>query len=304
MDRNLKKSLPSESVCIFGEVLFDDFPDGKRVLGGAPFNVAWHLQALGQSPRFISRVGNDSLGRAIREAMEAWGLSTSSLQTDSNNPTGTVRVLIEAGEPSYEIVPERAYDFISPKHISDEAPCSLLYHGTLALRNQQSASTLAQLKRNHRGKIFMDVNLRAPWWNNAQVMELLSDAHWVKLNEHELRALHPDRTDPINTAARWFQETHELQLLVVTRGAGGAIALGEEQELIEVVPAGGFEVVDTVGAGDAFAAVLLLGLTLKWSLPATMDRAQVLASALVGQRGATVNDENFYRTFIEAWKLS
>jgi sugar/nucleoside kinase (ribokinase family) len=55
--------------CIFGEVLFDHFPDGKRVLGGAPFNVAWHLQAFGEAPRFISRVGDDAEGDEIRTAM-------------------------------------------------------------------------------------------------------------------------------------------------------------------------------------------------------------------------------------------
>ena len=49
--------------CIFGEVLYDHFPDGQRVLGGAPFNVAWHLQAFGQAPRFVSRVGHDAEGR-------------------------------------------------------------------------------------------------------------------------------------------------------------------------------------------------------------------------------------------------
>ena len=57
---------------IFGEVLFDCFPDGSRVLGGAPFNVAWHLQALGLEPLFLSRVGRDAAGREIRTAMGEW----------------------------------------------------------------------------------------------------------------------------------------------------------------------------------------------------------------------------------------
>lgn len=50
---------------IFGEVLFDHFPDGSRVLGGAPFNVAWHTQAFGLAPCFISRIGNDPAGYEI-----------------------------------------------------------------------------------------------------------------------------------------------------------------------------------------------------------------------------------------------
>ncbi len=51
------------SITVFGEVLFDCFPNGKQVLGGAPFNVAWHLQALGDDPTFISQIGDDTLGK-------------------------------------------------------------------------------------------------------------------------------------------------------------------------------------------------------------------------------------------------
>ena len=75
-------------VHVFGEVLFDHFPDGSKVLGGAPFNVAWHLQAFGLSPRFISRVGDDEDGEQIKSAMQAWGMSLSGLQTDRKLPTG------------------------------------------------------------------------------------------------------------------------------------------------------------------------------------------------------------------------
>ena len=99
-------------ICIFGEVLFDHFPDGTRVLGGAPFNVAWHLQAFGQSPHFISRVGNDSAGEAIRNAMHEWGMDTRGLQTDPARPTGRVEVSFVDGEPTYDIVHPCAYDAI------------------------------------------------------------------------------------------------------------------------------------------------------------------------------------------------
>ena len=98
--------------CIFGEVLFDHFPDGTRVLGGAPFNVAWHLQAFGRRPRFISRVGRDPEGEAVREAMRTWGMDTTGLQTDPRQPTGRVSVLFDDGEPSYDIVHPCAYDAI------------------------------------------------------------------------------------------------------------------------------------------------------------------------------------------------
>ena len=62
----------TQSPAIFGEVLFDCFEDGSRVLGGAPFNVAWHLQAFGCKPLLISRVGDDPMGKLIRETMLQW----------------------------------------------------------------------------------------------------------------------------------------------------------------------------------------------------------------------------------------
>jgi fructokinase len=62
-------------------------------------------------------------------------------------------------------------------------------------------------------------------------------------------------------------------------------------------------VVDTVGAGDAFASVLLLGINQDWPLQQAMERAQAFASALVGQRGATVQDTHFYQAFVDSWAL-
>jgi fructokinase len=90
----------TKGLYIFGEVLFDHFPDGTRVLGGAPFNVAWHLQAFGQSPLLISRVGSDPEGTQVRAAMRDWSLSSSGLQTDTVHPTGKVTVAFQDGEPT------------------------------------------------------------------------------------------------------------------------------------------------------------------------------------------------------------
>ncbi|RLJ20866.1 hypothetical protein DJ031_04880 [bacterium endosymbiont of Escarpia laminata] len=87
--------MSDKRLCVFGEVLFDHLPDGARVLGGAPFNVAWHLQAFGQSPCFISRVGRDAEGAKVKTAMTAWGMRIDTLQTDDHLPTGQVSVSIE-----------------------------------------------------------------------------------------------------------------------------------------------------------------------------------------------------------------
>jgi fructokinase len=295
------QQMNNKHIVIFGEVLFDQFPDGQQVLGGAPFNVAWHLQAFGLEPCFISRVGDDANGEKIRQAMQTWGMATNQLQTDYDHSTGVVQISFNDGEPSYNILPNQAYDFIAADQLGSAAQYFVIYHGTLAMRHTTSAHTLEVLKAHHQGKVFLDVNLREPWWQAKRVKHIIEQAHWVKLNHHELAHLQPFPTD-VKEAMALFLARHHLEVLIVTCGERGAFALSQLGEIIEVTPTDNLAVVDTVGAGDAFAAVLLLGLQRGWSLKMTMERAQDFASALVTQRGAIVQDLGFYQRFIEEWR--
>jgi fructokinase len=183
---------PSKRPVVFGEVLFDRFPDGSVVLGGAPFNVAWHLQAFGQAPLFISRVGDDPLGRQVRDTMRDWGMDSDGLQLDSVHPTGTVEVRFEAGEPHYENVDQRAYDFVAADSLPSLQSAGLIYHGTLALRGQASRDAFNKLTEQLSAPRFLDVNLRAPWWSKDAVLSLIGTRTWLKLNGHELAALTPN----------------------------------------------------------------------------------------------------------------
>lgn len=133
---------------IFGEVLYDCFPDGSRVLGGAPFNVAWHCQAFGLQPLFLSRVGNDALGKKVITAMQDWGMNTEGLQIDSEHATGQVDVSFKNNEPSYDIVENSAWDFIDNQLIPELDKHSMLYHGSLALRNSATAQSLEVIKQS------------------------------------------------------------------------------------------------------------------------------------------------------------
>ena len=283
-------------LCIFGEVLFDHFPDGSRVLGGAPFNVAWHLQAFGQSPRFVSRVGDDREGEAVREAMRKWGMRTDALEVDDRLPTGRVQVTFNDGEPAYEIVEPVAYDAIEATPSSLD--CRLLYHGTLALRDSASRRAAENFRAHTSGLVFVDVNLRPPWWRRELIVDALHAADWVKLNHHELDELHGDG------GAQALIDHYKLSGVVLTHGAAGAEVLTADGEHARARPADDVTVVDTVGAGDAFASVMILGLSLEWPLEDTVHRAQEFASGLVGQRGATVGDAEFYRRYADAWRIA
>ena len=286
---------------IFGEVLYDRFPDGSVVLGGAPFNVAWHLQAFGMAPVFVSRVGDDALGHSIRNTMHAWEMDTSGLQLDSVYPTGSVDISIEDGEPGFDIVESQAYDFIDPAAMPPLPDCGLLYHGSLAVRNEVSGRALQQLQQGRDLQRLVDVNLRSPWWRRETVMSLLQGARWIKLNEAEVAQLVPD-AETLPEQMQHLQQQSGAELLIVTRGAAGAVMLAASGDEFNVVPHSQGEVIDTVGAGDAFTSVVTLGLMRGWSLPLMLERAQAFASAITGIRGATRNDLDFYQPFMDNWK--
>ena len=292
-----------ERPLVFGEVLYDRFPDGGVVLGGVPFNVAGHLQAFGIRPLFISRVGDDPLGRRIRDTMLGWGMDTSGLQLDSAHPTGTVEVKIEQGEPHFTILPEQAYDHIEASQLPPISGCSLLYHGSLALRGATSRRALEQSDARLGAPLFMDVNLRAPWWDEDSVRARIAAARWAKLNEAELGTLVHAGTG-LEERARALQKECDLELLIVTRGAQGALVCDGDGMLLEVPAQIAHEVVDTVGAGDAFSAVVILGLLRDWDFGDTFQRAQDFAGAIVGIQGAVPRDRAFYERFLDDWRTT
>lgn len=289
---------------IFGEVLFDRFPDGNRVLGGAPFNVAWHLQAFGARPLFVSRVGDDESGREVKARMAAWAMDTSGLQTDPEHPTGAVSVSYQDGEPSFDILADQAYDFIDSANLPEVADYALLYHGSLALRDHGSRDAFDVLASAMEAPVFVDVNLRDPWWHSDEVLKRMRGARWAKLNEDELERLSDGREPPEERAAR-VRRLFDLDLLILTLGAQGALAVSAAGEAVRVVPRPVADpvVLDPVGAGDGFTSVVILGLLHDWPLNDIMERAQDFASAIVTHQGATVDDRDFYTAFTRQWGI-
>lgn len=286
---------------IFGEVLFDQFEDGSSVLGGAPFNVAWHLQAFGLKPLFVSRVGDDSYGRRIREEMQQWGMSTAGLQKDSTYPTGLVSITIKNNEPGFDILADRAYDHISADALPPIQP-ALIYHGSLAVRHPDSAAALATIKQRFAAPVFIDVNLRPPWWEQATLLSLLQHASWAKLNKDEIDTLLEGDATTLEKAHELLQR-FGLETIILTLGAEGAIALTANGEQSEIEPSQALNIVDTVGAGDAFASVCILGYMKQWPISRILERAQDFASAIVQIRGATIGNKDFYQPFIDNWQL-
>lgn len=293
---------------IFGEVLYDRFPVGTAVLGGAPFNVAWHLQGFGYDPLFISRIGEDDAGRQVRSTMQKWGMDTIALQTDAQYPTGAVEIRFSGAQHSFDILPDQAYDHIDTQLAGQQinrGAASLIYHGSLILRTEATRRGADDLLTKLQLPVFLDINLRQPWWREEDWPVLFNRARWAKVNDEELTLI-AERLGiggvDLEEIALRFQADHKLELLVVTRGEQGAFAFDQTEHRVTVAPQQNTQIMDTVGAGDAFCSVILLGLIRGWPLEVILQRAQDFASRVCGCRGATSEDAPMYRSFLDTWR--
>ncbi|WP_045224587.1 PfkB family carbohydrate kinase [Methyloterricola oryzae] len=300
----------SVEILVFGEVLADQFPDGDRI-GGAPLNVARHLQAFGARPRLLSRIGRDELGERLLRLLRGWGMETAGIQTDDRHPTGRVQVHMAAGGHRFEILPDQAYDHIEAALTLDHAQSPhLIYFGTLAQRSAGSRQALQALLGGTGGKRFLDLNLRPPWFDRDIIERSLETADLLKLNGEEL-AVVADLLELPKAAAR-EQATrliagYDLEAILVTEGAEGAWMLDAAGALTRTetasnnaAPVAG----DTVGAGDAFSAVFILGLIRDWPPERTLRRAHAFAGAICNIRGAVPLDESFYLPFLNDWEYT
>lgn len=288
---------------IFGEVLFDEFEDGSTVLGGAPFNVAWHLHGLGVAPLFISRVGQDNLGDQILSGMKLWGMNTQGVQQDNQRATGTVSVKLSKGQPSFTILPDVAYDHINVDEAEKtigQQPTGIFYHGSLIARDEVSRNTLKALRQSLNIPVFMDINLRPECWTQEQVDELLQGTRWLKINDQELKVIADGLNfskQSLENMAQDLQGYYGIEAIIVTLGEKGAFITSKEQGVIKVDPVPVKNLVDTVGAGDAFSAVTIFGLLQGWSFKEILERAVIFAAAVCEQRGATIQSPEFYTKY-------
>ena len=280
-----------EILCV-GEVLWDALPAGL-FLGGAPFNVACHLRAAGVPATMVTRVGTDILGDEALRRLARYGIGTDLVQVDEVLPTGFVRVTVdEAGDPDYEIVEPAAWDAIAGSEalLRRAADARAVVYGSLAQRSVATRRTLEHLLETAALKVF-DVNLRPPYDDREIVRRSLQRADVVKMNDAEMRRL-----------AAWFDlpgdpramtaalgEAFSCHTVCVTRGAEGA-ALWREGRWTEH-PGFEVEVRDTVGAGDAFLAVLLAGLLTGTEDRTLLRHANLIGAYVVTQFGAVPADQ-------------
>lgn len=256
-----------------GEVLWDMLPDGKKI-GGAPANFAYHMSQCDFPTYLVSAVGNDELGEQIRDTLSETGLNI--LLPVVEQPTGTVDVELDnEGIPQYTIRENVAWDNIpfTPEVEALAKRTATVCFGTLAQRGEQSRKTIEAYlaAMPEEGVKVCDMNLRGNYYSKEVIESSMRVSDVVKVNKEELveicRVLGVEFTDQ-HLVVRDFLEQYKLEMFIVTCGTEGSFVYCEDQSAT-CLPTPAVEVVDTVGAGDAFTAIfvagMLGGLEVRWA---------------------------------------
>ena len=279
-------------VVCFGEILWDILPSG-RFPGGAPMNVAYHLQMLGLEPVLVSAVGCDPNGDELGRILDRWGLDQTCVSRLAGFPTGTVRATLSAGgEPAYNITRDVAWDHLvaDAEAVRRTQAARALVFGSLALRSTANRTTLERLLAvlPPRAERIFDVNFRPPHDDLGLVRDLAARATILKLNAAEAaRLAEGGEETPRKEAdhARRLAETFGCAAVVVTCGARGAGVWCQDRWCWEAGRP--VQVADTVGAGDAFLAAFISG-WLRGTAPAAgLAAACRLGEWVASQPGAT-----------------
>jgi len=287
-------------IAAFGEILFDIYAN-SRTLGGAPLNFIYHINKLTGSERIISRVGKDSPGHEAIEFLNSEGILTDAIQIDEEHQTGSAVIsLNEKGEPTFNIEENRAYDFINLDvnagvDILKEVSC--LYFGTLAQRNDISRNSLQSLF-NKPIKYFCDINIRQKFYTKEILSDSLTAADVVKLNLDELKLMDElfiGGEFDVYSGSKKLMKKFGIEMLAVTKGTeGSSLFRGDETDNDKLENS---SVVDTVGAGDAFASILCLGYLNGWELNKINKLANEFAGQICMINGALPKDNKIYIHF-------
>ncbi len=279
-----------------GEILFDVYKNEKKI-GGAPFNFIYHVIKLTGNGNFVSRIGNDENGSEILNFLTSKEISSKYIQTDDKYPTGrAIANLDENKIPRWIIEQNCAYDFIEGKKEIDElvANSDCLYVGTLAQRNNTSRETIQALF-NKPIKYFCDLNIRQNFFTIEMIKQSLKTVDVLKINEDELILLNNlfiNETYDLIASSLKVKNLFSIDLLCVTCGEKGSFLFKFDES--DYCKASVKNAVDTVGAGDAYAAILCVGYLNNWSLKDLNKTASDFAGEIVMIRGALPENEEIY----------
>ena len=261
-----------------GELLFDVFPSGRRI-GGAPVNCAYHVAQLGVPSVAVSALGKDELGDEIVRIMDEKHISGFVPRVDA--PTGTVQVELDAkGVPTFTITENVAWDKIpsDPKLAELAKNCCAVCFGTLAQRDPVSRKAIHMLldaiPEGSDALVVYDVNLRQHYYDKNTIEASLCKCNVLKINEDEhviLAGMLGFNSKDIEKGCRDMMAKYGLDIVILTCGASCSHVFWNGGHSLLDTPK--VEVVDKVGAGDAFTAAFCASLLKGKSIPEAHKKA-------------------------------
>jgi len=278
-------------VC-FGEVLWDIYPD-RIEIGGAPFNVYYRLHSLGNNVKIISSIGDDDLGLKALNFFKKNNLNSEFISIDKEHKTGQVKIQLESGEPSYNIVDNVAWDFIPIKKEYTSEKLDYLIFGSLAVRNDKSFETLKEIIRKSKFNI-LDLNIRQEYYKKDKLHYLLNSSDFLKINMDELfvlRDLFNIKYHETEDIAQKIFSKFNLKYICLTNGSvNSSVFDGNKFIYVESLKV---ESIDNVGAGDNFLASFIDEYFIKKnSLKSSLKIASIYGAITTTKKGAIPSINN------------
>lgn len=278
----------SKIVC-FGEVLWDVFPNGAKKIGGAPLNVALRLASFGNEVIIVSAIGQDNDGQKLLDYIKLNGVDDRCVQIKNDYSTGEVTVTLnEKGSASYIIEHPRAWDKIELSDVLEaqvKASDAFVF-GSLIARDEVSKSTLYHLVDVSNYNIF-DLNLRPPHYSKSVLIYLMNKANFIKFNDDELYEIAyamGSHYKGLEQNLKFIAQKTNTAHVCVTKGAYGAVLYYNN----ELYYNSGYKinVVDTVGAGDAFLGTLISQLLANINPQEAINIASAVGAIVAQNEGA------------------
>ena len=275
-----------------GELLWDMLPSGKKA-GGAPINFVYHASRMGAESYAISAVGKDLLGDEIMTEIDNIHIQHVIERVDY--PTGTVLVKLKGGLPDYTIIENVAWDYIPlTKKIKELAKkADAICFGTLAQRSETSRNTIQSVLSYvpKEAYIIFDINIRQHFYSKELIVESLRACNVFKINEEELillKELFDKQQSSENDVCYWFVNEFKLKFMIVTAGSDYSKVF--TPETCSHIKTPKVEVVDTVGAGDAFTGAFISSILSGKSLSEAHHEAVNRAAFVCTKSGAWVTE--------------
>ncbi len=269
---------------VFGEVLWDVYPK-EQYIGGAPLNFAAHFKKCGGNSQIITAVGYDILGNKTIEEIEKLGVDTKYIYRTECRTGECLVSLDENGVPSYELLDNVAYDYIKTPGLEGEI-FDVLYFGTLSLRHENNIDSLKKIISKNRFKeIFLDVNIRAPYYCREVIKFSLKNSTIVKISEEELpivmQLLNKEFFSVVECAEIISSNFENLKMIIVTKGDKGSLVYECKRQKTYECNAQKVKVISTVGAGDSFAAAFSTQYLTTHSILKALDFATKISGYVV-----------------------